>query len=165
VSLFGGNPRPGDWIVTTEPIKHSLSDYLSANGGIRAGARGVITGRSGWNSIDIRFDGGLFGGYTVRARPSQVRVTRRGAGVDAFAARTARVNAARFGVATAIVAPLLFFTISWFLRGGSKAGLLATLLEGAVNGVADVLAYAISNPIQAIVYLVLLTVAGRFAFG
>ena len=46
-----------------------------------------------------------------------------------------------------MLAPLLFFGLSWFLRGGSKAGLLATVLAGAVNGIADLLAYAISNPI------------------
>jgi hypothetical protein len=165
VSLFGGNPQPGDWIVTTEPIKHSLSDYLSGHAGIKTGTRGVVTARSGWNSVEVRLDGGMLGGYTVRARASQVRVTRRGGGVDAFAERSGRLAAARLGVAVAIVAPLLFFAASWFLHGGSKAGLLVAVLDGALYSILDLIGYAITNPIQAILYLILLAVAGRFAFG
>ncbi len=164
MNLFSRAPQPDDWVVTTAPIKTSLSDYVTKDAGIRPGTRGVVLGRSGWRSLTVRLDGGLLGTVTVRAHSSQVRVTRRAAGVEAFASRTGRLNAARFGVAALLVGPPLLFAVSWLLHGGSKAGLLVALTESVIYGTLDLLSYALSSPVHALIYVALLTTAMRFAF-
>jgi hypothetical protein len=165
VSLFGGGAQLGDWVVTTKPVKVTLADHLLGDeGGIRAGTHGVVVGRSGWDSLQVRLDTGILGSTTVRVRAHQVRVTRRGGGVAAFAARSSRLNAARGGVAAALLLPFLYFAVTWFLHGGSRAGLLMAIVEGSANGMLDLLGYVLSHPINGLIYVALLAAASRFAF-
>lgn len=164
MSLFG-NPRPGDWVKTTEPIKRGLSDYLMGPAaGIKVGTRGVITRSCGWNALEARLESGLLGAVTVRVKPSQVRVVRRGAGVGAFSDSASRRNAMRFGVAAALVLPLAYFALVWFLRGGTVDGLVVAVLEGVIAGVLDLAMYSLDEPIRALVYVGIVTMAARFAY-
>jgi hypothetical protein len=50
------------------------------------------------------------------------------------------------------------------LCGGSTSGLIVSLLEAAVYGVLDLVAYVFDRPFDAALYLIVLSVAGRFAF-
>lgn len=100
----------------------------------------------------------------MHARSNQVRVTRRAGGVEAFASRTGRLNAARLGVAVMLAGPLLLSAVSWFLSGGSKAGLLLALADNVVYETLDLLGYALTQPVHALIYIALLTAAMRFAF-
>lgn len=163
---FFRSPQPGDWIKTTRPIRVSLTDYLMGdNGGIRPGTRGVVIRVHGWNSLEVLLDTGLSGSVTARVRPGQIRVVRRDAGIDSFRETTSRINAIRFGVAMAFVLPLGYFAIVWFLKGGTTDGLTAALVDSAIYGMLDLLSYALSNPINALIYIAIVSVAARFAFG
>jgi hypothetical protein len=165
MSLFYGTPRESDWIVTTRPIKVGLSDYLMGDdAGVKPGTRGVITKTHGWNSLEARLDTGLFGSVTVRVKPHQVRVVRRGGGIDLFEARASRLAWARAGVALALVAPLAWFAVSWFLGGGSDEGFVAAVIDSVIYGAIDLLGYVFASPVQALAYVGLLAIAGRFAF-
>lgn len=165
MSIFSPIPREGDWIRTTRPIKVTMSDYLLGDGaGIKPGTRGVVLRSAGWNSLEVRLDGGLFGSSTIRVKPSQVRVIRRDGGIEAFAASSERLRYARVGVALALALPLLYFVVSWFIHGGTKEGLIVAVLDSFIYGVIDLIGYAISNPLNALLYLLLVTGAWRFAF-
>ena len=83
----------------------------------------------------------------------------------AFGARRGRLGAARAGVALALVAPLLWFVAVWFLRGGTKEGLLPALVDGVLRGVLDLLVHALGHPLQALLYVLVVAAASRFAFG
>ena len=159
-------PQPGDWVVLTSPVKTTLTDHLLGDqAGIRRGTRGVVIRSLGWGACQVRLDTGLLGSTTARVRRGQMRVVRRGGGVDAFAARSSRLNAARAGVALALVAPFSYFAAAWFAGGGSKGGLLAALIDGLLQGCLDLLSYALAHPLNAALYVGLVTVASRFAFG
>jgi hypothetical protein len=142
-----------------------VADYLcSGDAGIKPGTRGVITKHHGWNSLEARLDTGRYGQVTVRVKHSQVRVTRRGGGIDEFRHNVGRVQAMRMGVALAFVLPIVYFAVMWFIRGGTKDGLIVAVLNSAISGAVDLLAYIITKPLSALIYLGILTVAGRFAF-
>ena len=166
MSIFGGSPQPGDWIKTTRPIKTTTADYLIGDGaGIKPGTRGVITKTYGWNSLEARLDTGLSGSMTVRVKPSQVRVTRRSGGVDAFNQSASRTRYMRLGVALAFVLPMVYFAVMWFIHGGTKDGLIVAVPNSAIYGAIDLVDYVFRNPGNALIYLGIVTVAGRFAFG
>lgn len=163
---FFRSPQPGDWIKTTRPIKVALTDYLMGdNGGIRPGTRGVVIRVHGWNSLEVLLDTGLFGSITARVRPDQVRVVSRDGGIDSFRETTSRINAMRFGVAMAFVLPIAYFALVWLLKGGTKDGLIAALADSAIYGMFDLLSYALGNPINALIYIAIVSLAARFAFG
>lgn len=165
MSLFGA-PQPGDWVTLRRTVKVGLFDYLiGGEAGVKRGTRGVVVRRSGWGRLEIRLDTGLTGATTARVRSADVRVVRRGGGSEAFARRTERLNAARAGVALALVAPPAYFSLSWFLHGGSRGGLLAALVSGLLQGVLDLLAFGLGHPVSALLYLLVLGAATRFAFG
>jgi len=163
--MFGRVPQPGDWVATRHRIPISLTDHLLGDaGGLKPGTRGVVVRSSGFGRVEARFSIGLAGSVTASVRSSDLRVVRRGGGEDAFAAHTSRLNAARLGVAIALIAPFAYFVVAWHLHGGTKEGLLPALIDGACSGALDLLAYALTNPMKALIYLVIVTLAGRFAF-
>ena len=164
MSWFRG-PQAGDWIRVTRPIKARWTDHLLGHAGaIKPGTRGVITRSAGWNSFEARLDLGLFGSVTTRVKASQICVTRRGGGVEAHTERASRLRWFRAGVALALVGPPALFCFGYILHGGSKSGLVATLLEAAIAGTVELFSYLVSNPFHGILYLVILWAAGRFAF-
>lgn len=156
---------PGDWVRSISVIRTSFTDrMLGGDAGIKPGTSGVVVDHVGWGSLKVRFDTGLFGSVTTTVKSSQVRVTRRGGGVEAHAERAARLRWARAGVGLALLGPVLVFAIRFLISGGSSGGLLVVLLDGAIAGVFDLIGYAFANPLQALLYVAVLTVAGRFAF-
>jgi hypothetical protein len=165
MTFLARNPEPGDWIKTTRPIKLGLSDYLMGdNAGIKPGTRGVVTRNCGWNAVEVLLDNGLFGSVTARVKVRDLRVVRRGAGVTSFRQSTSRINAVRFGVAMAFVLPIAYFALMWFVRGGTRSGLVVALLDSAIYGAFDLLTYALSNPVNAVIYIAIVSAAARFAF-
>ena len=159
-------PRPGDWVVLTDTVKTTLTDHLvGGDAGIRRGTRGVVLRTLGWGALEVRLDAGIVGGVTARVPASRVRVVRRGGGTDAFAARTSRINAVRAGVGLALVGPFAYFALCWFLHGGSRGGLVAAIVDGLLQGALDFLGFGLAHPLSALVYVLVLTVASRFAFG
>jgi|GEM_PF-5634277 hypothetical protein len=78
--------------------------------------------------------------------------------------RSGAIGAARAGVACALVAPVAYFVVVWFLRGGSKDGLIVAVIDSVIYGVLELAAYAFANPVQAALYLFVVWAAGRFAF-
>ena len=164
--LFGGPPRAGDWIKTTEKIPVSLTDTLT-NGGIPPGTRGVVTEVTGFfgGRLVAKVDGGLFGPMTVRMQASQVRVTRRGGGVEAYKQAAGRRGAIRAGAAIAMLGPLLFFSVKYLATGGSPDGLLAMLINGALYSALELLEYLLTNPVHALIYCAIVWLVGRVAFG
>lgn len=166
--FFGDTARPGDWVVTTEFIKVTLTDHLVGDrGGIRPDTRGVITDSAGFfdTSLQARLDTRFGGPVSVRVRPGQVRVTRRAGGVTAFEQHSDRRGAIRSGAAVALLAPLVYFIASYLLHGGTKDGLLLALLNGAIYGVLGLIEYVLVNPASGVIYLALIWLAGRLAFG
>lgn len=162
MSLFG-TPEPGDWVQLTHTIKTTMRDHI-ADTGIKPGTRAVVISTSGWGALNVRVDNGVWGTVDARVSTRDVRLIRRGGGVDDFNKTTGRINAARAGVAAALLAPLLYFCVMWFVRGGSRDGLVAALIDSVIYGVMDMAMYAFSNPVGAILYMTILWAAGRFAF-
>ena len=166
MSWFFSSPEPGDWIKTTELIKVTFTDHLmGVDGGIKAGTRGLITRSLGCNTLEAKLDTGLFGSVTVRVKPNQVRVIRRHGGTDAYTQTMSRIKAARAGVAIVLIAPVLWSIVAYLLRGGSTADLGPAIVSAIIDGVLDLMDYALVNPINAVLYVVVLTAAARFAFG
>ena len=166
MGLLKAEPAPGDWIVVVKPLKVTLTDHLlSGDAGIRAGTRGVVTARHGWNRLEGRFDAGLAGTVTTRFAPRDVRVVRRGGGVSAFRARSERMVALRVGVALALLAPSVWVGVRWYASGGSEAGLISGVVEGMLQGLLEMFDYASTHPLGAALYLLVVGTAMRFAFG
>ena len=164
--LLGRAPEIGDWIKTTEKVPVSLTDTLTG-GGVPAGTRGVITEVSGifGSNLVARLDGGLGGSVKARVRPSQVRVIRRSGGTESYRRSASRRNQVRLGAALALLGPLLYFCITYLLRGGTKEGLIVALITGAIYGALGTVEYVVTNPIPGLVYCAVVWCVGRLAFG
>lgn len=164
--FLGGPPQPGDWIKLTDKVPVSFTDTLSG-GGVPAGTRGVVTDVSGFfgGHLVARLDGGLFGSMTVRVRARQVRVIRRGGGIEAYEQNASRRGAVRIGAATALLAPLLYFAVTYMATGGTTDGLIAALVGGALYSVLDMIEYLLANPVQGLLYCLVVWGVGRLAFG
>lgn len=164
--LFGRPPAVGDWIKTTEKVPVSLTDTLTG-GGVPAGTRGVITEVSGifGSNLVARLDGGLGGSITARMRPSQVRVIRRRGGIESYGRSASRRNQVRLGAALALLGPLLYFCITYMLRGGTKEGLIVELINGVIVGAVGMVEYVVASPIQGLLYCAVVWCVGRVAFG
>lgn len=107
--LLSGSPQVADWIKTTEKVPVSFTDALTARG-VPTGTRGVVTDISGFfgSLLVVRLDGGLFGSMTLRLRSSQVRVIRRGGGIEAYEeSASRRSGSARCCHSPARAAPVL----------------------------------------------------------
>jgi hypothetical protein len=164
----GGAPQPGDWIKTTKRVKVSLTDYLLGDGaGVPPGTRGVITETTGLFNIALtaQLDGGLFGPVTVRLRPDQVRVIRRGGGLEAYRESAHRRALIRSAAVIATLGPIVIFAARYLAAGGSKGALLVALMNGVFYGVLNTVEYGLTNPMNGLIYCGIVWLIGRLAFG
>lgn len=163
--MFDATPRVGDHVKTTEQVAVTITDAM-LNRGLPAGTRGVIVDVSGgWISphVVVRLDGGLFGSPTVRLRPRQVKVTRRGAGLQAYERSAGRRAAVRWGAILAVFGPIAWFCLSYLLRGGRPDGLVVALVESAISSAMELVSYALSSPVSAMAYCLVGWAAWRLA--
>ncbi|WP_182263226.1 hypothetical protein [Rhodococcus sp. UFZ-B548] len=162
MSVFGGSPQAGDWVVATAPITRG---FLA--GEVRAGSPGVVAGsvRGIWSQrVPVRFDCGLAGLAEVDAPVSSLRITRRGAGQDRFVLRTQWFGAVRAGVALALLAPIVYFATLYIWTYRSVDGLLMALVIAALDSAVATVSAAISHPVPTAVFLVASWGLARFAF-
>lgn len=75
------------------------------------------------------------------------------------------VLAARIGVGIAFVAPLIWFIAQYWWTYRTSDGLLAVLARGAVGSVAATIEYALTNPVESLLYAVGMYLLWIFAFG
>jgi len=75
------------------------------------------------------------------------------------------LSAIRLGAAIALLAPLVYFIASFLLHGGSWGEFPLVLVTGALNSVLDLIAFAITNPLKAMIFIAISWVAGHLAFG
>ena len=142
----------------------TLADHLSGGrAGLSAGTLGVVTGRVG-PRLEVRFDAG-WGSAHARVHVRDVRTVRRGAGLGRFARRTRRVTLVRLAVAAALALLFLRFAAEYVYLNRSADGLPAALGLGVVYGMQDTLLAVAHQPVRSAVYLVVVAVLSRFAFG
>jgi hypothetical protein len=139
-----------------------MTDRLTGDG-LKPGTRGVVVERTG-SRVVVDFDAG-FGTHRATVRSWDVRVVRHNGGFDAFHRRAHTLGWARFGVALALLAPFGVYAARYVLRHHSTSGLVPSLIIGVADSFVGLAAAALSNPIQAVIYLAILTVLSRFAFG
>ena len=165
--MFGSTPRAGDWVRTTRRVPVGFTDALSG-GGLPPGTSGVVVSDSvGWWSSDVvvEFASSFGGTVSARAPARHLRVVRRGGGVPEFRRHSSHLGAARLGVAAAFLGPLLWFVISYVVEHRSTDGLAADLAQGFVYGGLDFLTFLLNEPVRALVYLLVTSVAWKVAFG
>lgn len=163
---FWSTPRPGDWVRSTRRVPVGVLDQLTG-GGLPPGTRGVVVGTAPGllcSDLLVAYDAGLAGTVTARTRARDLRTVRRGGGVDEFRRSRGRLAAARAGVAAVFVAPVLWFAIQYVVERRSTDGLMSTLVVGSVYGAFDFVGFLVAEPLRAIAYLLVTSVAWRFAF-
>jgi len=74
-------------------------------------------------------------------------------------------EAIRVGAGIALLAPILLFTAKYLMAGGTWDELPVTLAAGALNSVLDMIHYALTSPMKAILFIAITWVAGHLAFG
>lgn len=159
-------PSVGDWVRTTRRVPAGFMDRLTG-GGLPRGTRGVVVAHAPGlltSDVFVEYDTGLGGRLTARTPVRHLRSVRVGGGVPAFRQSAGRMAAARAGVAAVFVAPILWFAVEYFLNHHTAHGLLPALMLGMVYGGLDFITYLLDDPGRAVVYLVVTTLAWRFAF-
>lgn len=73
--------------------------------------------------------------------------------------------AARIGVGIAFVAPLLWFVARYWWTYRTTDGILTVLVQGMISGAAATIEYALTNPVESLLYSVVMYVLWIFAFG
>jgi hypothetical protein len=165
--MFLASPRQGDWVRSTRRVTVGFVDSLSG-GGLPPGTPGVVVSDSvGACSSDVlvEFSSGLGGTVSARVASRHLRVLRRGGGVRAFRRHTNQLWAARLGVATAFLGPLLWFVASYVVTHRGTDGLASALVCSLVYGALDFATFLLEDPVRALVYLAVTSVAWKFAFG
>lgn len=157
----------GDWVEAIEPIPVTLGDHLLSGAGIAPGTRGVVIGepRGLLNpTVAVRFDTGIGGTCQVDTPLSKICVRRRAGGVERFTQRSQRLRMVRLGVAVALCAPLVYFIVSYLWTFRTVDGLLPALASAALDSAAATVEFALTRPLEALVFLLLTWGLGRFAF-
>lgn len=161
--MIGRTPRVGDWVRVTDTTR--TTGLLS--GKLSPGTRAVVTGRgllSG--NLTIRTaDGGLGGARRARVRPDQVRVVKRGGGVERLNTRAEYRSAARMGAVAVIAIPATVASLLYLARGGSTDGLLVALLDGALKSAITMFEWVVNDPVRALPACLVLWLAWRLTFG
>ncbi|MGV9748320.1 hypothetical protein ACWDTG_25955 [Rhodococcus zopfii] len=78
---------------------------------------------------------------------------------------TSYVVAARIGVGIAFIAPMLWFIVRYWWTYRTMDGLLAVLAQGAIAGVAATIEYALTNPVESLLYSIGMYLLWIFALG
>ncbi len=159
-----GTPRPGDLVTVTERI----STGLFGGAGIAPGTSAVVIScENGFfaQRVNLRADNGI-GTVDVTAKLNQVRLSRRGYGLERFERRTGRLTAMRLGVAAALIGPLVIYCIRFLVfEHGTVPQLISNLTIGAVTQTVELAAYALEQPVRALLFVGCGWLLWRFAFG
>lgn len=157
----------GDWVIAKGIIRTTIGDHLMSSG-IAPGTRGVVIDaavRGWWNpTVRVRFDVGFGALVDARAPVRDLRVRRRGGGIEQFGRRAGLVGAARAGIALALLAPLIYFIAVYLYTYRTFDGIVPALMMSAFDSADATVAYLISNPAQGVFFLVLSALLSRFAF-
>ncbi len=159
--MWGGEPRPGDWVVSKELVRTSLTDRLTG-GGLRPGTRGVVVARSG-SRLVVEFDTG-YGRASARVPAGVVRVVRRGGGRDRFERRTGLMTTIRLAVAAFLMFPVLWWIGAYLWTYRTLDGIVPAFAVAALDSLGELVATAIAHPGRSLVYALFLAALGRFAF-
>lgn len=73
--------------------------------------------------------------------------------------------AARIGVGIAFVAPILWFVARYWWTYRTTDGILTVLVQGIVSGIAATIECALTNPVESLLYGVVMYLLWIFAFG
>lgn len=169
MSWFGSTLAPGDWVVAHHDIPATAVETITGlRGVIRKGTAGVVTAEPKHgllrSRIEVRFNTDLIGVCTVTVPLGAVRITRRDGGVDALIRRRNLLGSARVGIAAVLLAPTLWFVLTYVWENRSTDGLGEVLAWGTVTGFFDTVEYAITNPTRALVYFLCVWGMWRFTF-
>ncbi len=163
MSWLLGTPRPGDLVTVTERI----STGLFRGAGIAPGTSAVVISCDNGlfsQRVNLRADNGI-GTIDVTAKVNQVRIARRGYGLERFERRTGRLTAMRLGVAAALVGPLAIYCIRFIVfEHGTVPELISDLTIGAVDQTFELAAYALEQPARASLFIGSGWLLWRFAF-
>lgn len=153
--------QPGDWVRATTEVSTGLLDDLTG-GGLPAGTRGVVTGRSGrWLTVD--FDNGL-GTTTTRVKDSDCHIDRRRGGRRQFHNRARRMMIVRLALVGFLLWPFVQFFTLYFWHNRTLDGVISALALATLDSVGDLAIQLLNNPVRTLLYLGFLLVLGRIAF-
>jgi len=155
--MFGGYPRPGDWVTARKTL---TVGWTGAR--IDRGTSGVVVEQVG-RHLQVRFDAGL-GLTTARVTASEVAVRRRGGGVAAFESRANTLGVVRLALALFLLWPFIWFGVVYVAQNHTTDGLLPALAIGSVDGAANWLLVVVAHPLQSMVYMAFISVLWKFAF-
>lgn len=159
--MWGRPAEPGDWVRAKDKVSTGFMDDITG-GGLPAGSRGVVTGRSGrWLTVD--FDTG-FGTTTVQVRDDRCRIDRRRGGQEHFHNRARRMAIARVALAGFLLWPFAQFFILYLWHNRTLDGAIPTLTLAGLDSLGEMLVHLINSPVQTLIYLGFLWVLWRLAF-
>lgn len=154
---MSGRPEPEDWIKTTRTIPVTFSDHLMG-GGVPEGSRGVVRSRVG-NRVTVLLDTGS----QVTIRASDVRVTKRIGGTEAFQKRSRTIGTIRLALALFLLAPIGWFVLQYLWAHKSFDGIMVAFVEAGFFSLNEWIATAIAHPGQTLIYSLFLYFLGRVA--
>lgn len=160
--MFGPSIRVGDWVRADRQIPVTMSDHLSG-AGLSRGTRGVVTDVAG-QRLTVEFESGWGGMVRARTLVRDVRLVRRGGGLDRFSRRNAYVGHVRLGLALALFFPFIYFVVWYRLRHGGFDGIVAAFAESAIDSALATVDAAVAHPVQTVVYLLITGLVSRWVF-
>lgn len=159
--MMWGTIREGDWVKNRDTVPVTLGDQLSKSG-IKPGTRGVVTATTG-SRASVTFDGGI-GTVSATVSIRKLRVVRRGGGVDRFATRQSRLNAARAALALFLAWPVISWIVQYLWINKSFSGMVPAFAAGVLQSFGDWITLLVTNPFHTVIYLAFLTILGKLAW-
>lgn len=163
-----GPPREGDWVTARRPYSAGVVDTLTGAETVHKGDRGVVLDDRSSGFLDpqfmVRFDTG-WGTRDIHIPGRHLRVVSRGRGVGSFERRTSTMRMIQLGALVAMLVPLLWFVVSYWRQTGSFDGIMSELAAGVIYSAFDMVEYIITDPVKAVIFLVLSWLAYKLAMG
>lgn len=163
-----GPPRAGDWVAAKRGYSAGFVDAITGTHTVRKGDRGVVVGDHTTGFFDphiaVRFDTG-WATTEVHIPVRHLRVVSRGRGEEAFRSRVSTMRWIQLGALLSVVLPVLWYVVSYRWHVGSFEGIGSEFAAGIVYSVFDMIEYLITDPVRAVIFLVIGWVVWKVATG
>lgn len=163
MSIFSVQANTGDLVTARRDISTTLTQEFINAPSIRQGTRGLVRKRVG-NQVTVAFDTS-YGLTETTLHVRDCRLIQRTADEKRFMEWAQLKTAIRLGALITLAAPILWYTLTYWIQTGPLNGLIEALTLAALESALELPGLILANPVQTLAWLALGALATRIAFG
>lgn len=163
MSIFCAQANTGDLVTARRDISTTLTQELIKAPSIRQGTRGLVRKRAG-NQLTVAFDTS-YGLTETTLHVRDCRLIQHTADEKRFMEWAQLKTAIRLGALITLAAPILWYTLTYWIQTGSLHGFIEALTLAALESALELPGLILANPVQTLAWLAASALATRIALG